>query len=142
IDANMTRRHLLHATAAKARIPALSHAVIAAAVHLGCVNTASAAPAVIKAIGVENEYADVISQIGGQYVQVTAIETDPNTDPHTFEVNPKVAGEIASADLVVKNGVGYDAWADKIIAAAPNARRKVIDVQHLLGHAHRWIGHR
>ncbi|KHL10313.1 UNVERIFIED_CONTAM: cation ABC transporter substrate-binding protein [Mumia flava] len=114
-------------------MPALSHAVIAAAVLLGCVNTASAAPAVIKAIGVENEYADVISQIGGQYVQVTAIETDPNTDPHTFEVNPKVAGEIASADLVVKNGVGYDAWADKIIAAAPNARRKVIDVQHLLG---------
>jgi zinc/manganese transport system substrate-binding protein len=95
---------------------------------------AMAAPSdVIHAIGVENEYADVISQVGGQYVQVGAIETDPNTDPHTFEVNPKVAGEIASADLVVKNGIGYDAWTDKIMAAAPNAARKVIDVQHLMG---------
>ncbi|KND57509.1 Zinc ABC transporter, periplasmic-binding protein ZnuA [Candidatus Burkholderia verschuerenii] len=94
---------------------------------------ALATPAVIKAIGVENEYADVIIQIGAPYVQVTAIETDPNTDPHTFEVNPKIAGEIAAADLVVKNGVGYDAWADKIIAAVPNGKRKVLDVQHLLG---------
>lgn len=87
----------------------------------------------INAVGVENEYADVISQIGGQYVQVTAIETDPNTDPHTFEVSPKVASQIAAAGLVVKNGVGYDSWIDKIIAAAPNADRKVIDVQHLMG---------
>ncbi|CAB3791717.1 hypothetical protein LMG27177_03076 [Paraburkholderia fynbosensis] len=53
---------------------------------------------------VENEYADVIAQIGGKYVQVSAIETDPDTDPHTFEVNPKVAAQIVSADLIVKNG--------------------------------------
>ncbi|WP_321897108.1 metal ABC transporter substrate-binding protein [Burkholderia cepacia] len=132
-NVRVTRRHPLHATATKARIPVFSCAAIAAAVLLGSVTTASAASSVIKAIGVENEYADVISQIGGQYVQVTAIETDPNTDPHTFEVNPKVAGEIAAADLVVKNGVGYDAWADKIIAAALNGKRTVIDVQHLLG---------
>jgi zinc/manganese transport system substrate-binding protein len=103
------------------------------ATQAGTAFAASPAPGVINAIGVENEYADVISQIGGKYVQVTAIETDPNTDPHTFEVNPKVATEISAADLIVKNGIGYDAWADKIIAAAPNDKRKVLDVQHLLG---------
>ena len=99
----------------------------------GSAIAASSTTGVINAIGVENEYADVISQIGGKYVQVTAIETDPNTDPHTFEANPKVAAQIAAADLIVKNGIGYDAWADKIIAASPNDKRKVIDVQHLLG---------
>lgn len=92
---------------------------------------ANAAP-LLHAIGVENQYADVIAQIGGKYVAVTAIETDPNTDPHTFEASPKIAAEIAHADLVVKNGLGYDAWTDKFIAAAPNASRKVIDVQQLL----------
>jgi len=107
--------------------------LLAVAAALGPVCAASAAPGVIDAIGVENEYADVIAQIGGRYVHATAVETDPNTDPHTFEVNPKVAGELAAADLVVENGVGYDGWADRIIAAAPNGRRKVIDVQHLLG---------
>jgi zinc/manganese transport system substrate-binding protein len=85
----------------------------------------------ITAIGVENEYADVIAQIGGPYVRVSAIETDPNTDPHSFEVSPKVAEQIAHADLIVENGLGYDDWADRMIAAAPSPGRQVINVQHL-----------
>ncbi len=100
---------------------------------VGCGPALAAQPGVINAVGVENEYADVISQIGGKYVAVSTIESDPNTDPHTFEVSPKVAQQIAAADLVVENGIGYDDWADKIIAAAPNANRTVINVQHLLG---------
>jgi zinc/manganese transport system substrate-binding protein len=94
---------------------------------------AAAAPPVMTAIGVENEYADVIAQIGGPYVRVTAIETDPNTDPHTFEVSPRIAERIANADLIVENGLGYDDWADKMIAAAPKTGRQVINVQHLRG---------
>jgi zinc/manganese transport system substrate-binding protein len=87
----------------------------------------------IIVIGVESEYADVIAQIGGQYVEVSAIETDPNTDPHSFEASPKIASQIAAADLIVENGIGYDSWADKIMAAAPNAKRKLINAQQLLG---------
>jgi zinc/manganese transport system substrate-binding protein len=109
-------------------------AALALLLATGLMNVATAdTPGMIKAVGVENEYADVISQIGGRYVQVTAIETDPNTDPHTFEASPKVAAQIASATLIVKNGVGYDSWADKIISATTKADRKVIDVQQLLG---------
>ena len=33
----------------------------------------------------------MIEQIGGKYVKVTAIESNPNTDPHTFEASPSVA---------------------------------------------------
>ena len=108
----------------------LFSAMLASALAAG-----STAPAVaaINAIGVENEYADVISQIGGKYVKVQAIETDPNTDPHTFEASPKVAQQIAAAQLIVENGVGYDSWADKIMSASPRPNRKVIDVQKLLG---------
>jgi zinc/manganese transport system substrate-binding protein len=91
------------------------------------------ASAAINAIGVENEYADVISQIGGKYVQVQSIESDPNTDPHTFEASPKVARQIAGAQLIVENGVGYDSWADKIMSAAERPNRKVINVQKLMG---------
>ena len=86
----------------------------------------------IKAVGIENEYADVVAQIGGRDVAVQAVETDPNTDPHTFEVSPKVASLLAAASLVVENGVGYDAWADKIMGAAAAPDREVINVQHLL----------
>jgi zinc/manganese transport system substrate-binding protein len=107
---------------------------LAASLAVGPVTAAVAAPpGEINAIGVENEYADVISQIGGKYVRVQAIETDPNTDPHTFEASPKVAKQIAAAQLIVVNGVGYDAWADKIMSATPRPNRKVINVQKLLG---------
>lgn len=87
----------------------------------------------ILAVGAENEYADVISQIGGKYVQVSAIESNPNTDPHTFEASPGIAAEIAGARLVVQNGVGYDSYVERIESASSSSSRKVIDVQKLLG---------
>jgi len=86
----------------------------------------------IVAVGAENEYANVIGQIGGKYVHVTAILDNPNTDPHTFESSPSVSQAVGAAQLVVQNGVGYDDWINKIEAAAPNAKRKVINVQTLL----------
>jgi zinc/manganese transport system substrate-binding protein len=95
--------------------------------------SATARPGIVTAVGAENEYANVLSQIGGQYVQVTAIMSNPNTDPHTFEASPQVAEEVAGAELVIQNGVGYDTFMNRIEAAAPNSRRKVIDVQKLLG---------
>jgi zinc/manganese transport system substrate-binding protein len=88
---------------------------------------------VINAIGAENEYANVLGQIGGKYVHVTAILDNPNTDPHTFEASPQVAEEISRAQLIVQNGVGYDSWMTKIESASSTPDRKVIVVQHLLG---------
>ena len=86
----------------------------------------------LRAVGVESQYADVISQIGGPYVQVTAIETDPNTNPHDFEASPGIARAIGAADLVVENGLGYDSWVQRVLSAAPGVKRRVIDVQRLL----------
>jgi zinc/manganese transport system substrate-binding protein len=89
--------------------------------------------AVINAVGAENEYANVIEQIGGKYVKVAAIESNPNTDPHTFEASPSVAQTVSAASLLIENGVGYDTYMEKIESASPNSARKVINVQHLLG---------
>ncbi len=91
--------------------------------------------ATINAVGAENEYANVIEQIGGKYVKVSAIESNPNTDPHTFEASPSVAQTVSAASLLIENGVGYDTYMEKIEAAgvASDSSRKVINVQHLLG---------
>jgi zinc/manganese transport system substrate-binding protein len=89
--------------------------------------------ATINAVGAENEYANVIEQIGGKYVKVTAIESNPNTDPHTFEASPSVAQAVSTANLLIENGVGYDTYMEKIEAASPSSTRKVINVQKLLG---------
>jgi zinc/manganese transport system substrate-binding protein len=101
----------------------------------GCASTNASvtAKSVINAIGVENEYANVLSQIGGRYVHVSSILNNPNTDPHTFEASPSVAAEVSGARLIVQNGVGYDSWINKMESASPNPQRKVIIVQNLLG---------
>ena len=87
----------------------------------------------IVAVGAENQYANVIGQVGGKYVKASAIMSNPNTDPHTFEASASVARTVSEARLVVQNGVGYDTWANTIENAAPNPARKVIVVQDLLG---------
>ena len=94
---------------------------------------AAASTTKITAIGAENEYADVISQVGGKYVQASSIMSNPNTDPHSFEASPAVAREISAAKLIVQNGVGYDDWASTIENADPSDGRQVINVQQLLG---------
>jgi zinc/manganese transport system substrate-binding protein len=91
----------------------------------------------ILAVGAENQYANVIAQVGGRYVSALAIESNPNTDPHTFEASPSVAEVIGRAGLVVQNGLGYDTFMERVESASggvgSNSQRKVIDVQKLLG---------
>src|SRR5271169_4792444 len=95
-----------------------------AVVTAGCGTESSASTpsstGVINAIGAENQYADVLAQIGGQYVHVSSILNNPNTDPHTFESSPSVAEEVSSASLIVQNGVGYDDFMSRIESASPS----------------------
>jgi len=102
----------------------------------GVATGAAASHRTIVAVGAENEYSNVIEQIGGSYVKVTAIESNPNTDPHTFEASPSVAQAVSAASLLIENGVGYDTYMGKIESAGgagSDSSRKVIDVQKLLG---------
>ena len=110
--------------------------VLVAACVAGCGGggqSATAAGGRIVAVGAENEYANVLEQIGGSYVKVTAIESNPNTDPHTYEASASTAQAVSAASLLIENGVGYDTYMEKIESASPNSSRKVIDVQKLLG---------
>ena len=108
----------------------LAAAAIAAGLCAACSSTTD--PGRIAAVGAENEYASVISQIGGPYVSVSAIMSNPNTDPHTFEASPAVAQTVGAAQLVVQNGAGYDGFMETIEAAAAGGVREV--------RRQRWIG--
>jgi zinc/manganese transport system substrate-binding protein len=105
--------------------------------------TSAQAQPILHAVGLENQYANVMAQIGGPYVQVSAVESNPNTDPHEFELSPDVARQFATADVIVVNGLGYDAWADKLLA---NTHATVISAQAVLHlpdstpNPHLWYG--
>jgi zinc/manganese transport system substrate-binding protein len=118
---------------ARARAAAAALSVTAVLAGTACTSAAAAGHGgAIAAVGAENEYANVIGQIGGRYVHVTAIENNPGTDPHSFEASPGVARAVGAARLIVQNGLGYDSYMDKIESAAPEPGRRVIDVQKLL----------
>jgi hypothetical protein len=76
-------------------------------------STSPAAASVTSTVAVvagENEYGNVASQIGGKYVSVYSVDSNPNTDPHTYEATPSVGQKIAKANLLIENGVGYDTF--------------------------------
>jgi zinc/manganese transport system substrate-binding protein len=76
-------------------------------------------------------------------VHVTSVITNPATDPHDYEPTAGDARTIATGQMVIENGIGYDPWASKLIAANPVSGRIVLDVGMLVGikpggNPHRW----
>ena len=92
---------------------------------------ASAKP--LKVLAAENFYGDIARQIGGGAVEVKSILSNPDQDPHLFEASPSVARSVAEADIVIVNGVDYDPWMDKLLAATPSSKRRVIVVGDVAG---------
>jgi zinc/manganese transport system substrate-binding protein len=104
--------------------------------------TSGASGKIVKIVAAENFWGSMASQIGGKDVSVTNIINSPDADPHDYEPTPADGRSIATADVVIVNGVGYDAWADKLLAASPG-KRTVIDIGDLVGakdgdNPHRW----
>ena len=77
-------------------------------------------------------WGNMIEQIGGDRVQVHSIISDPNTDPHEYESSAADASALATAQLVVVNGLGYDDFMGKLMSASASSSRKVITVADVL----------
>jgi zinc/manganese transport system substrate-binding protein len=92
-----------------------------------------AAPAKMTIVAAENFYGDVVGQIAGDHVSITSIISDPNADPHEYESSTRDMASIGRARLVIINGLGYDGFMAKLIKAAPNPQREVMDVAQLVG---------
>ena len=80
----------------------------------------------LNIIAAENFYGDIARQIGGPQVTVTSILNNPDQDPHEFEARPSTARSLAGAALVIENGLDYDTWVAKLLAASPSTTRQVI----------------
>ena len=97
----------------------------------------------IQVVAAENFWGSIASQLGGDRVQVTSVITSPATDPHDYEPTAADARTLAGAQMAIVNGVGYDPWAPKLIAANPVHGRVVLTVGDLVGvkpggNPHRW----
>jgi zinc/manganese transport system substrate-binding protein len=97
----------------------------------------------IKVVAAENFWGSIASQLGGDHVQVKSIIDNPNADPHDYEPTAADGRAVATAQYTIVNGVGYDAWADKLLSANPGGGRTDLKVGDLVGikpggNPHRW----
>lgn len=127
-------------------------AVVAAAAALTAAGCATGTPVSsvagpghgpLRVVAAENVWGSIARQVGGSKVAVTSIIDNPDTDPHDYEPAAADARTIAAAQVVIVNGVGYDPWVPKLLAANPVRGRIVLTVGHLLGvpaggNPHRW----
>ena len=68
----------------------------------------------INVITTTDFYAEAAKAIVGDKGTVTAIINNPAIDPHDYEPTTKVAKAVSQADFTVANGLGYDAWMNKL----------------------------
>lgn len=97
---------------------------------------------VIEVVAAENFWGSIAQQVGGTHVHVVSIITNPNTDPHSYEPTASDARAIAGARLVIENGIGYDPWIARLLAADDGVQT-VLNVGTVVGVAdggnpHRW----
>ncbi|HET9188565.1 MAG TPA: zinc ABC transporter substrate-binding protein [Acidothermaceae bacterium] len=97
----------------------------------------------IRVVAAEDFWGSIARSLGGDHVAVDALINSPVIDPHDYEPTASDARAVATAGVVVVNGVGYDGWASKLLAANPSSRRSTIDVGKVVGaksgdNPHRW----
>jgi zinc/manganese transport system substrate-binding protein len=97
----------------------------------------------LRVVAAENFWGSIAAQLGGSKVSVQSIIVNPNTDPHSYEPTAGDARTLAGAQLAIVNGIGYDLWASKLIAANPVSGRSTLNVGALLGlkegdNPHQW----
>ena len=61
-----------------------------------------------------NIYANIAKNVVGKHGEVQAIIKNGDTDPHDFEPTTNSAKEVANANIVISNGLGYDDWMTKL----------------------------
>ena len=101
------------------RLPTLLIALglATAPLTLPAAQAGAARPAVVDVVAAENFWGNIASQLGGSHVTVTSLITSPNADPHLFESNATDAAAVASARVVIENGVSYDRFMSSLLAA-------------------------
>jgi zinc/manganese transport system substrate-binding protein len=97
----------------------------------------------IAIVAAENFWGSITAQLAGDHAAVHSIIVNPAQDPHAYEPTAADARALATAKFVILNGVGYDGWASKLLAANPTSGRLTVDVGRLLGlssgdNPHRW----
>ena len=75
----------------------------------------------LQVVAAENFWGSIASAARRQQGRGESIIVNPNTDPHSYEPTASDGVALAKSQMAIVNGIGYDAWASKLIAANPSS---------------------
>lgn len=102
---NLRRRH--HFLAAAATVGALSFGLPG--------HAQTTAP--VKAVASFSILGDLVRQVGGERVSVDVL-VGPGADAHVFQPSPSHAKQVAQAQVVFANGLGFEGWMQRLLKTA------------------------
>ncbi|NYT64648.1 zinc ABC transporter substrate-binding protein [Alcaligenaceae bacterium] len=90
--------------------------------------------------------ADMVKHVGGQHIALSTI-VGPDSDAHTFEPSPRQVKALASAQVLVVNGLNFETWlagmlqsaqfkGEQVVASAGIVARKLNQPELDHGHDH------
>ena len=68
---------------------------------------------------------DLVENVGGGKVELTTL-VGPNGDAHTFEPAPSDNAELAEAEVVFENGLGFEPWLGDLYASSGSEAARVM----------------
>lgn len=126
-----TRRHLLAlALMLPLGLPALAQ---------------GAAEKPLRAVASFSILGDLVRQVGGEHVAVDVL-VGPGADAHVFQPTPAQARQVAQAQVMFSNGLGFEGWMSRLLKTAGYKGRQVVVSQSIAplkeaGHAGHSHGH-
>jgi zinc/manganese transport system substrate-binding protein len=113
--------------------PLLSLSLLLASGLLAACSPAPRAAAPLRVIAAESPWGAVARAVAGRNATVTSVIDNPALDPHEYTPTAAVAAEVATADLVVDNGLGYDRFMTSLLSTGATHPRAVVTAATVLG---------
>jgi zinc/manganese transport system substrate-binding protein len=89
--------------------------------------------------------ADITAQLGGERVEIRTV-AGPDADAHHFQPRPSDAVALRGAAVLIRNGLGFDGWIDRMarsanwrgrtITATEGITPRMVEGGHSHGHSH------
>jgi ABC-type Zn uptake system ZnuABC Zn-binding protein ZnuA len=82
----------------------------------GSSSAATAGPGAVRVVTTTTVFADIVKAVGGSRADVRSI-IPPGAGPEDYEPKPDDARTLATAQLIVSNGVGLDDFLDRLLSS-------------------------
>jgi zinc/manganese transport system substrate-binding protein len=103
----------------------------------------SAAEKPLRAVASFSILGDLVRQVGGEHVAVDVL-VGPGADAHVFQPTPAQARQVAKAQVLFSNGLGFEGWMSRLLKTAGYKGKQVVVSQGIAplkeaghgGHSH------